>query len=84
MTESTPKTRISITVDAQLLEEIDRLSDNRSAAVEEGLRLWKRQQTENQLRQSYLNQTASDIKIEREWAQIAQNQMEEILEKEGL
>jgi metal-responsive CopG/Arc/MetJ family transcriptional regulator len=81
MTQSKP--RISVTVDAQLLEEIDRLTDNRSAAVEEGLRLWKRQQIEQQLRQSYLNQTPSDVELEREWTQIALEQMEEILEKEG-
>lgn len=27
-------------VDARLLNEIDKLTDNRSAALEEGLRLW--------------------------------------------
>lgn len=84
MAQLNPKPRISITVDEQLLQKVDLLTNNRSAAIEEGIRLWLRQQTENQLRQSYLNQTASDIKSEREWAQIAQNQMEEILDKEGL
>jgi metal-responsive CopG/Arc/MetJ family transcriptional regulator len=84
VTQSNPKPRISITVDPQLLQQIDRITDNRSAAVEEGLRLWLRQQIENQLRQSYLNQIASSSKEEREWTQLAQNQMEEILEKEGL
>lgn len=84
MAQSSPKQRISITVDSQLLQEIDRITDNRSAAVEEGLRLWQRQQIENQLRQSYLNQTATEIQYEQEWTQLAQNQMEEILETEGL
>jgi metal-responsive CopG/Arc/MetJ family transcriptional regulator len=84
MTQSNQKPRISITIDERLLKEMDRLTDNRSAAVEEGLRLWIRKQIENQLRQSYLNQTTSDIAFEQEWAQLAQNQMEEILEKEGL
>lgn len=82
MTQSESKSRISVTLDAQLLEEIDRLTKNRSAAVEEGLRMWLRQQIEKQLRQSYLNQTPSDIELEREWTQLAQKQMEEILEKE--
>ena len=44
------KQRISITVDADLLAEVDRLTKNRSAAVEEGLRFWRKQQIEEQLR----------------------------------
>jgi metal-responsive CopG/Arc/MetJ family transcriptional regulator len=84
MTQSNQKPRISVTIDEQLLKEMDRLTNNRSAAVEEGLRLWIRKQIENQLRQSYLNQTASDIAFEQEWAQLAHKQMEKILDKEGL
>jgi post-segregation antitoxin (ccd killing protein) len=84
MTQSNLKQRISITVDAQLLQQIDRLTENRSAAVEEGLRLWQRQQIENQLRQSYSNPRASEVDFEQEWTQLAQTQMAEILEEEGL
>lgn len=84
MTHSNLKQRISITVDAKLLQEIDRLTENRSAAVEEGLRLWQRKQIENQLRQSYSNVTSEEVAFEREWTQLAQTQMEQILEEEGL
>lgn len=40
MPHSSQKQRVSITVDAQLLEKIDKLTDNCSAAFEEGMRLW--------------------------------------------
>ena len=76
------KQRISITVDSQLLHDIDRLTDNRSAAVEQGLRLWRRQQIEDQLRDSYLNQSPETQQLEADWAEFAQNQMEEILAEE--
>ena len=46
MTNNSHKQRISITVDSQLLEEVDRMTKNRSAAVEEGLPLWRKQQIE--------------------------------------
>jgi metal-responsive CopG/Arc/MetJ family transcriptional regulator len=84
MVQSNSKQRISITVDAQLLQEIDRLCDNRSAAVEEGLRLWRRKQIEQQLRESYQNLSRSDIALEQEWTQFTSQQMEEILDQEGL
>ena len=35
--------RLSVTVDSELISEIDKLTANRSAAVEEGLRLWRQQ-----------------------------------------
>ncbi|NEQ69377.1 MAG: type II toxin-antitoxin system CcdA family antitoxin [Symploca sp. SIO2D2] len=78
------KQRISITVDSLLLQEIDQLTTNRSAAVEQGLRLWRQQRIEAQLRKFYQNRSQSDIKLEEEWAQFSQEQMEEILEEEGL
>ncbi|NEP62293.1 MAG: type II toxin-antitoxin system CcdA family antitoxin [Symploca sp. SIO2G7] len=78
------KQRISITVDSQLLQEIDQLTTNRSAAVEQGLRLWRKQHIEAQLQKFYQNRSQSDIKCEEEWAQFSQEQMEEILEEEGL
>ena len=84
MSQSFRKTRISVTVDSKLLKEVDRLASNRSAAIEEALRLWRRQQIEEQLRQSYLNRRESDIESEKEWVELAQKEMEEILEEEGL
>ncbi|MGK7883553.1 MAG: type II toxin-antitoxin system CcdA family antitoxin [Crocosphaera sp.] len=84
MTASSPKQRISITVDSQLLQVIDQLTDNRSAAVEVGLRLWYQQQIENQLQTFYQNQTSDESKFEEDWGEFAQGQMEETLESEGL
>jgi post-segregation antitoxin (ccd killing protein) len=84
MINNSQKQRISITVDSQLLEEVDRMTKNRSAAVEEGLRLWRKQQIEEQLRNFYQNRSQTDIEFEKEWGQFSQAQMEEILGEEGL
>ena len=84
MTQLSTKQRISITVDAKLLKEIDLLTENRSAAVEEGLRLWHHQQIEEQLHTFYQNLKPTDQQFEQDWGELAQNQMEEILETEGL
>lgn len=84
MTPPGSKQRISITVDAKLLQDIDQMTENRSAAVEEGLRLWHRQQIENQLRSFYQNQKQTDRQFDQEWGEFAQTQMEEILDSEGL
>lgn len=51
-----------------LLQEVDRFSNNRSAAVEEALRLWRKQQIENQLRSFYENRSQRDIEEESLWA----------------
>ncbi|MBE9168133.1 hypothetical protein IQ238_11605 [Pleurocapsales cyanobacterium LEGE 06147] len=74
MSNSSQKQRISITVDAQLLEEVDRLTKNRSAAVEEGLRLWRKQQIESQLRNFYQNRSQIDVEFEKEWTEETQEQ----------
>jgi Arc/MetJ-type ribon-helix-helix transcriptional regulator len=74
MINNSQKQRISITVDAHLLEEVDRMTKNRSAAVEEGLRLWRKQQIEEQLRNFYQNRSQVDIEFEKEWAEETQEQ----------
>lgn len=84
MHQSSQKQRVSITVDAHLLAEIDKLTENRSAAFEEALHLWRAKKIEAQLRQFYQNRTPTDIEEEQDWAQFAQEQMEETLEAEGL
>ncbi len=84
MTQPVSKQRISITVDAKLLQDIDQITENRSAAVEEGLRLWHRQQIENQLRTFYQAQKPTDRQFDRDWGEFAQTQMTEILDSEGL
>ncbi|NBD32133.1 MAG: hypothetical protein GVY17_03965 [Cyanobacteria bacterium] len=67
-TMSSPKQRITITIDTSLLQEVDRFSNNRSAVVEEALRLWRKQQIENQLRSFYQNRSQSNIEEESLWA----------------
>ena len=74
MINSSQKQRISITVDSQLLQEVDQMTKNRSAAVEEGLRLWRKQQIEEQLRNFYQNRSQADIEFEKEWVEETQEQ----------
>ena len=83
MTQPVSKQRISITVDAKLLQDIDKMTENRSAAVEAGLRLWHRQQIENQLRAFYQAQKPTDRQFDEDWGEFAQTQMTEILDFEG-
>jgi len=74
MINSSQKQRISITVDSQLLEEVDEMTKNRSAAVEEGLRLWRKQQLEERLIDFYQNRSQADIEFEQEWVESTQEQ----------
>ena len=84
MTQPVSKQKISITVDTKLLQDIDCITENRSAAVEAGLRLWDRQHIENQLRAFYQAQKPTDRQFDEGWGEFAQIQMEEILDSEGL
>lgn len=84
MTQLVSKQQISITVDAKLLQDIDRITENRSAAVEAGLRFWYRQQIENQLRAFYQTQKPTDRQFDRDWGEFGQTQMEEILDTRPL
>ena len=83
MTQTNSKQRISITVDSRLLHDVDQLTDNRSAAVEQGLRLWRRQQIENQLRTSYQKQQQTSQQ-QKDWLELAQGEMEAIIAEEKL
>ncbi len=74
MPHSSQKQRVSITVDSQLLVEIDKLTDNHSAAFEEALRLWRAKKIEEQLRQFYQNRSQADIEEEQEWAEVTQDE----------
>jgi len=74
------KQRVSIIVDAHLLAEIDKLTDNRSAAFEEALRLWR---PENWGAVETVLPESQSRYSEEEEAQFAQEQMEETLEAEG-
>lgn len=70
MTQPVSKQQISITVDAKLLQDIDQMTENRSAA-EAGLRLWYRQQIENQLRAFYQTQKPTDRQFDQDWGEFA-------------
>jgi len=70
---SSAKRRVSVTIDAALLDAIDQWSDNRSAVIEEALRLWQAQQIQDQLRQFYQTRPQSDIQDETDWAQETQD-----------
>lgn len=74
MTTGSQKQRISITVDTQLLHEVDKLTKNRSAAVEAGLKLWRKQQIEEQLQNYYQNRSRAGESFEQEWTEATQEQ----------
>ena len=73
MANAPNKRRVSVTIDADLLDAIDQFSDNRSAVIEEALWLWQAQQIQDQLRQFYQNRPQSDILDETAWAQKTQD-----------
>jgi hypothetical protein len=84
MSATTNKQRISITVDSVLLKNIDLLTENRSTAVEEGLRLWYQRYLEDQLRVFYQKQSQQGQKFDQDWADFAQDEMEQVITSEGL
>lgn len=73
MANAPNKRWISVIIDADLLDAIDQLSGDRSAAIEEGLRLWQAQHIQTQLRQFYQNRSESDIEEEISWARETQD-----------
>jgi metal-responsive CopG/Arc/MetJ family transcriptional regulator len=72
MVPPSPKCSISVTVDANLLAEIDALIGDRAAAIEEALRLWRAQKIQAQLQQYYLNRSEVD-RQEEAWADATQD-----------
>lgn len=73
-TSSTTKQKITVTVDSNLIAEIDQLSNNRSAVVEEALCLWRKQKIESQLREFYLNRSSKMKEDEIAWADATQDE----------
>ena len=73
MSQLQGKQRVTVTIDAKLLRAVDQLSENRSAAIEEALYLWHRQQIETQLQRFYLNHNSSSLEDEEQWAQSTQD-----------
>jgi Arc/MetJ-type ribon-helix-helix transcriptional regulator len=80
MIPSSEKRQISIAVDAQLLDEIDKLTtetlggiSDRSQVVEDALRLWRAQKLKDQLIQFYQSRSQEDIELEENWAEATQD-----------
>lgn len=67
MSQSSQKRRISVTINAELLDTIDQLTENRSAAFEEALYLWRTQKIQEQLKQFYQQRSPADIADEAAW-----------------
>lgn len=71
---SRAKRRFSVTIDANLANQVDKLTDNRSQAIEEGLRLWYVKQIEDQLRHFYEYRSQADTDFEEAWVQDTQDE----------
>lgn len=84
MSTSPLKRRVSVTIDANLLDAIDQFANNRSAAIEEALRLWRISKIQEQLRQYYQTRRACEMQEAEQWAALAEQQLEETLKAEGL
>ena len=84
MTASSSKRRVSVTIDADLMDAIDHLSDNRSAVIEEALRFWRKHKIEEQLRQFYQNRSQQDIEFEEAWADLGLQEFAETIQTENL
>ncbi|MGI0482246.1 hypothetical protein ACN4EE_15865 [Geminocystis sp. CENA526] len=67
------KQKITVTVDSNLIADIDNFSNNRSAVVEEALFLWRQQQLEAKLREFYLNRSQNVVADEDNWSDTTQD-----------
>jgi len=68
------KQKITVTVDSNLIADIDSFTNNRSAAVEEALFLWRQQQFEAKLREFYLSRSHNIVADEDNWSEATQDQ----------
>jgi hypothetical protein len=68
------KQKITVTVDSNLIADIDNFTNNRSAAVEEALFLWRQQQLESKLREFYLSRSRNVVADEDNWSEATQDQ----------
>lgn len=68
------KQKITVTVDSNLIADIDNFTNNRSAAVEEALFLWRQQQFESKLREFYLSRSRDVVTDDDHWTDATQDQ----------
>jgi len=73
-----PKTKLSVTVDARLVEELDELArdSSRSQIVERALTRWlresRRRRLEDEIERYYLEMTEEERAEDRQWADVAE------------
>ncbi|WP_449418500.1 hypothetical protein [Phormidium nigroviride] len=84
MSNYSQKRQVSVTIDADIIDKIDSLTDDREAAIAQALRLWYAKQIEDQLRKFYQNRTQADIEDEQEWFDFVENQIEETWSADGI
>ena len=77
-----PKTKLSVTVDARLVDELDELAadSNRSRIVEQALAAWlrdrRRQRLEQETERYYLEMTEEERAEDAEWADLGKQSLE--------
>ncbi len=76
-----PKVKVSITIDASVLERIDRLTEgsSRSERIERALKHWLRgrrfRALENEIAAYYRDQSVAEAAEDREWAEHSSRQI---------
>ncbi|MEG4207275.1 hypothetical protein QUA20_25525 [Microcoleus sp. Pol7_A1] len=84
MSNSTQKREVLVSLDGELADKIDQLTDNWTEAIEQALRLWYAKQIEDKLRNFYQNRSQEDIEDEKEWFNFVEEQIEEAWIGDGL
>ncbi|CBN53667.1 MULTISPECIES: hypothetical protein [Kamptonema] len=84
MSNYSQKRQVSVTIDADIIDKIDSLTDDREGAIAQALRLWYAKQIEDQLRKFYQNRTQADIEDEQEWFDFVEDQIEETWSADGI
>ena len=84
MSNSTQKRELLVSLDGELADKIDQLTDNWTEAIEQALRLWYAKQIEDKLRKFYQNRSQEDIEDEKEWFNFVEEQIEEAWIGDGL
>ncbi|MEG4961112.1 MULTISPECIES: hypothetical protein [unclassified Microcoleus] len=84
MSNSTQKREVLVSLDGELADKIDQLTDNWTEAIEQALRLWYAKQIEDKLRKFYQNRSQEDIEDEKEWFNFVEEQIEEAWISDGL
>ena len=84
MSNSTQKRELLVSLDGELADKIDQLTDNWTEAIEQALRLWYAKQIEDKLRKFYQNRSQEDIEDEKEWFNFVEEQIEEAWISDGL